>query len=170
MSGFGVCSSKRPARIASIRVRPAAGPSRIATATARFISTTGDGLLDELKSQFFSFAKEAAAFSVSLVPSADDGSLPEADEAPHGHPFPTPDFPIRISQATSAAGSHLIRNWILNLWLKQGSRMKSALEMRSERSMKRVVRLLQNVQNRGGTWLPQWFGHQFDEDDKNPVY
>ena len=54
-------------------------------------------------------------FPVSLVPSADDGALPEADEAPHGHPFPTPDFPFRISHATSAAGSHLIRNWILNL-------------------------------------------------------
>ena len=33
------------ARIASIRVMPASGPSRIATATARLSSTTGEGLI-----------------------------------------------------------------------------------------------------------------------------
>jgi squalene-hopene/tetraprenyl-beta-curcumene cyclase len=36
--------------------------------------------------------------------------------------------------------------------------------------MKRGVRFLQNVQRPDGTWLPLWFGHQFNEDDENPLY
>ena len=42
--------------------------------------------------------------------------------------------------------------------------------MRSEQSMKREVGLLQNVQRPDGTWFPLWFGHQFNEDDENPLY
>ena len=32
-----------------------------------------------------------------------------------------------------------------------------------------TVELLQNVQRPDETWLPLWFGHQFNEDDENPV-
>ena len=36
--------------------------------------------------------------------------------------------------------------------------------------MRRGIRFLQNVQRPDGTWLPLWFGHQFNEDDENPLY
>ena len=58
----------------------------------------------------------------------------------------------------------------LDLWLMRVPGTESALKMRSERSMKRGVRFLRNVQRADGTWLPLWFGHQFNEDDENPLY
>ncbi len=32
------------------------------------------------------------------------------------------------------------------------------------------LRFLKNVQRPDGTWLPLWFGHQFNGDDENPLY
>lgn len=58
----------------------------------------------------------------------------------------------------------------LDLWLMRVPGTESALKMRSERSMKRGVRFLRNVQRADGTWLPLWFGHQFNEDDENSLY
>ena len=60
-------------------------------------------LLKEQDFSSFRSRRRPLLFLVSLAPSANDGSLPEV---PHGHPFPTQDFPFRISHATSAAGSH----------------------------------------------------------------
>jgi squalene-hopene/tetraprenyl-beta-curcumene cyclase len=36
--------------------------------------------------------------------------------------------------------------------------------------MDKGIRFLKNVQRADGTWLPLWFGHQFNEDDENPLY
>ncbi len=36
--------------------------------------------------------------------------------------------------------------------------------------MDKGVRFLKNVQRSDGTWLPLWFGHQFNHDDENPLY
>ena len=36
--------------------------------------------------------------------------------------------------------------------------------------MDRGVRFLKKAQRPDGTWLPLWFGHQFNEDDENPLY
>ncbi len=64
--------------------------------------------------------------------------------------------------------AHALR--ALDLWLKRVPMTETALKLRSERSMKRGVRFLQNVQRPDGTWLPLWFGHQFNEGDENPLY
>ena len=64
--------------------------------------------------------------------------------------------------------AHVLR--ALNLWLKRVPGIETALRMRSEQSMKRGVRFLKNMQRPDGTWLPLWFGHQFNEDDENPLY
>ena len=64
--------------------------------------------------------------------------------------------------------AHALR--ALDLWLKRVSGTEPALKLRSEQSMKRGLRFLQNAQRPNGTWLPLWFGHQFNEDDENPLY
>ena len=64
--------------------------------------------------------------------------------------------------------AHALR--AVDVWLKRVPETDTALKMRSERSMKRGVRFLQNVQRLDGTWLPLWFGHQFNADDENPLY
>ncbi|MEJ7595586.1 MAG: prenyltransferase/squalene oxidase repeat-containing protein [Planctomycetaceae bacterium] len=64
--------------------------------------------------------------------------------------------------------AHALR--ALDLWLKRVPMTETALKMRSERSVRRGVRFLENAQSPNGTWLPLWFGHQFNEDDENPLY
>ena len=64
--------------------------------------------------------------------------------------------------------AHALR--ALDLWLKRDSGTEPALKLRSEQSMKRGLRFLQNAQRPDGTWLPLWFGHQFNADDENPLY
>ncbi len=41
---------------------------------------------------------------------------------------------------------------------------------RAQTAIEKGVRFLENVQRPDGTWLPLWFGHQFNEDDENPLY
>ncbi len=64
--------------------------------------------------------------------------------------------------------AHALR--ALYLWLKRVPTTEAALRLRVEKSMRRGIRFLQNVQRPDGTWLPLWFGHQFNEDDENPLY
>ena len=64
--------------------------------------------------------------------------------------------------------AHALR--ALHLWLKRVPTTEAALRLRAEKSMRRGIRFLQNVQRPDGTWLPLWFGHQFNEDDENPLY
>ncbi|MFO1004075.1 MAG: prenyltransferase/squalene oxidase repeat-containing protein [Planctomycetaceae bacterium] len=55
-------------------------------------------------------------------------------------------------------------------WLKRVPVTEPKLRTRTEKSMRRGIRYLENVQRTDGTWLPLWFGHQFNEDDENPLY
>ena len=64
--------------------------------------------------------------------------------------------------------AHALR--ALDLWLKRVSGTETGLKTRTQRSMRRGIRYLQNVQRTDGTWLPLWFGNQFNEDDENPLY
>ena len=64
--------------------------------------------------------------------------------------------------------AHALR--ALHLWLQRVPETDHALKNRCERSMRKGIRFLQNVQRADGTWLPLWFGHQFNEDDENPLY
>ena len=64
--------------------------------------------------------------------------------------------------------AHALR--ALDLWLKRVLDTETALKTRTQRSMRRGIRYLQNAQRPDGTWLPLWFGHQFNEDDENPLY
>ena len=58
----------------------------------------------------------------------------------------------------------------LHLWLLRVPETDAALKSRCERSIRLGIRFLRNVQRADGTWLPLWFGHQFNEDDENPLY
>ena len=64
--------------------------------------------------------------------------------------------------------AHALR--ALHMWGQRAPQADLALKSRCERSMQRGLRFLQNVQRTDGTWLPLWFGHQFNEDDENPLY
>jgi len=64
--------------------------------------------------------------------------------------------------------AHALR--ALDLWLKRVPGTETTLKVRSERSTKRGIRFLQNAQRSDGTWLPLWFGQQFNKDDENPLY
>ena len=75
-------------------------------------------------------------------------------------------LPFDLSSCDLTA--HALR--ALDLWLMRVPGTEAASRIRCERSMKRGVRFLENVQRPNGTWLPLWFGHQFNEDDENPLY
>ena len=64
--------------------------------------------------------------------------------------------------------AHALR--ALYLWLKRVTTTEAALRLRAEKAMRQGIRHLQNVQRADGTWLPLWFGHQFNEEDENPLY
>lgn len=64
--------------------------------------------------------------------------------------------------------AHALR--ALYLWLKRVPTIEAALRLRVENAIQRGIRYLQNVQRSDGTWLPLWFGHQFNEEDENPLY
>ena len=64
--------------------------------------------------------------------------------------------------------AHVLR--ALYSWLKRVSEIDSPLKSRCERSMRRGIRFLEAAQRPDGTWLPLWFGHQFNEEDENPLY
>ncbi len=58
----------------------------------------------------------------------------------------------------------------LHLWLLRVPETDAVVKSRCERSIRQGIRFLQYVQRADGTWLPLWFGHQFNEDDENPLY
>ena len=64
--------------------------------------------------------------------------------------------------------AHALR--ALHFWLRRSPGIETAVRFRCERSMRRGIRFLKNVQRPDGTWLPLWFGHQFNEGDENPLY
>ena len=64
--------------------------------------------------------------------------------------------------------AHTLRAFYL--WLHRIPGIEQKLRTRTEKSMQRGIRYLENVQRADGTWLPLWFGHQFNEDDENPLY
>ncbi len=64
--------------------------------------------------------------------------------------------------------AHALR--ALHFWLRRLPTIETALKTRCERSMRHGIRFLGNVQRPDGTWLPLWFGHQFNQDDENPLY
>jgi squalene-hopene/tetraprenyl-beta-curcumene cyclase len=49
-------------------------------------------------------------------------------------------------------------------------RALSDVMSRAKKSIEKGIRYLENVQRADGTWLPLWFGHQFNEEDENPLY
>ena len=48
--------------------------------------------------------------------------------------------------------------------------LTAAIRARTNLAIRKGLRFLQKVQRTDGTWLPLWFGHQFNEDDENPLY
>lgn len=48
--------------------------------------------------------------------------------------------------------------------------MPEALRIRVERSMRRILCYLFAAQDADGSWMPLWFGNQWTDHEKNPVY
>jgi squalene-hopene/tetraprenyl-beta-curcumene cyclase len=58
----------------------------------------------------------------------------------------------------------------LYFWLRRIPDINVLFRVRAQRAIQKGIRFLQNVQRPDGTWLPLWFGHQFNQDDENPLY
>lgn len=71
-------------------------------------------------------------------------------------------LPFDRSSADIAA--HTMRAWL------EWKRDLPELQSRIERALVRATSFLVRAQRRDGSWLPLWFGNQWNTDDENPVY
>ena len=58
----------------------------------------------------------------------------------------------------------------LRAWTAWRPKLPHPLRTRAGRATIRAVRYLERSQQRGGSWIPLWFGNQHAPDDANPVY
>jgi squalene-hopene/tetraprenyl-beta-curcumene cyclase len=80
---------------------------------------------------------------------------------------------LPFDRSSNDLTAHALRAFtILKKKLEQ-SRQANAiagLASRIRQSTSRGLAYLQKSQRADGSWLPLWFGHQFNEDDENPLY
>ncbi len=64
--------------------------------------------------------------------------------------------------------AHALR--ALQRWIAQVPGQPRPLQRRTMAAIRRGVNFLQRQQADDGTWLPLWFGNQWNDDDANPLY
>ena len=76
----------------------------------------------------------------------------------------------RSSCDLTAHAMRALRMWLDRFCGNQESFEQISLRKRVEKSIDRGLRFIIQQQRANGTWLPLWFGHQFNSDDENPLY
>ncbi|MCA9059364.1 MAG: squalene--hopene cyclase, partial [Planctomycetaceae bacterium] len=64
--------------------------------------------------------------------------------------------------------AHVLR--ALRRWKEQTPGITAADERKVEKAVQRGLNFLKQKQVADGSWLPLWFGHQFQPQDENPLY
>ena len=75
---------------------------------------------------------------------------------------------LPFDRSSNDLTAHALR--ALHLWQQRVPRIADSLKRRAKRATQDGLRFLQKSQRADGTWLPLWFGHQFNQDDENPLY
>ena len=75
---------------------------------------------------------------------------------------------LPFDRSSNDLTAHVIR--ALALWQSQISQIPDELSVRTEIAIGRGMKFLELNQATDGSWLPLWFGNQYNEDDANPLY
>ena len=71
---------------------------------------------------------------------------------------------LPFDRSSADITAHAMRAWLA--WRSEAP----ALQTRIEEALCRANRFLAHQQRRDGSWVPLWFGNQWNEHDENPVY
>lgn len=75
---------------------------------------------------------------------------------------------LPFDRSSNDLTAHVMR--ALALWQAKVTAVPDALSARTETAIRRGLKFLQDTQAADGSWLPLWFGNQFNTDDENPLY
>lgn len=75
---------------------------------------------------------------------------------------------LPFDRSSNDLTAHVLR--ALAMWQARGVDLPSNLAAKIEIAISTGLRYLQKMQAEDGSWLPLWFGNQFNEDDENPLY
>lgn len=75
---------------------------------------------------------------------------------------------LPFDRSSNDLTAHTLR--ALAAWQARVSEVSDELSARTEVAIRRGLDYLGKTQSADGSWLPLWFGHQFNEDDENPLY
>jgi len=56
------------------------------------------------------------------------------------------------------------------MWQARGTEIPSDISAKSEIAIAKGLKYLAKMQATDGSWLPLWFGNQFNKNDENPLY
>ena len=75
---------------------------------------------------------------------------------------------LPFDRSSNDLTAHVIR--ALVMWQARGIDLPSNLAAKAEIAISRGLRYLEKTQATDGSWLPLWFGNQFNRNDENPLY
>ncbi|MEZ6132985.1 MAG: prenyltransferase/squalene oxidase repeat-containing protein [Planctomycetaceae bacterium] len=75
---------------------------------------------------------------------------------------------LPFDRSSNDLTAHVLR--ALAAWQGRVTQISASHSARAETAIRRGLNFLQKTQAADGSWLPLWFGHQFNADDENPLY
>lgn len=75
---------------------------------------------------------------------------------------------LPFDRSSSDLTAHTLR--ALHAWKRRVDSISPELRRRTDTAMERGIAFLRRQQSADGTWLPLWFGNQWNENDENPLY
>ncbi|MEO1981626.1 MAG: prenyltransferase/squalene oxidase repeat-containing protein [Fuerstiella sp.] len=75
---------------------------------------------------------------------------------------------LPFDRSSNDLTAHVLR--ALTLWQARVADIASEFAARSDSAVQRGLRFLSRTQADDGSWLPLWFGNQFNHNDENPLY
>lgn len=78
---------------------------------------------------------------------------------------------LPFDRSSNDLTAHVMR--ALVMWLdrmKETDRIEKPMQRLAKTSIEKGMRYLAKTQAKDGSWLPLWFGNQFNKDDENPLY